>query len=207
MPVVADSYMGMFLPTDLPEKIVSFISGDLGFPLIRRDEIMGAYYLFGKDYGVSGQTEVLAVTDLAKRTIEQVGRNVSLSYRTPNKLNSSAIREDVMKRALQISIELQQQQKANSGHVYKLNERIVKDPVILSNFFSLHIAYYQQDYFFELFQPFKKTELPFLLRSNLEGRMLLLAFNVKNIKSLPFESSLLPFIQWLEKLVVNMSKV
>ncbi|HEY3524619.1 MAG TPA: hypothetical protein VGK47_00365, partial [Nitrososphaeraceae archaeon] len=175
--------------------------------LIRRDEIMGAYYLFGKDYGVSGQTEVLAVTDLAKRTIEQVGRNVSLYYRTPNKLNSSAIREDVMKRALQISIELQQQQKANSGHVYKLNERIVKDPVILSNFFSQHIAYYQQDYFFELFQPFKKTELPFSLQSNLEGRMLLLAFNVKNIKSLPFESSLLPFIQWLEKLVVNMSKV
>jgi hypothetical protein len=112
-----------------------------------------------------------------------------------------------MKRALQISIELQQQQKANSGHVYKLNERIVKDPVILSNFFSQHIAYYQQDYFFELFQPFKKTELPFLLRSNLEGRMLLLAFNVKNIKSLPFESSLLPFIQWFEKLVVNISKV
>ena len=102
MPVVTDSYMGMFLPTDLPEKILRFISGDLGFPLIRRDEIMGAYYLFGKNYGVSGQTEVLAVTDLAKRTIEQVGRNVSLSYRTPNKLNSSAIREDVMKRALQI---------------------------------------------------------------------------------------------------------
>jgi hypothetical protein len=46
-----------------------------------------------------------------------------------------------------------------------------------------------------------------LLRRNLEGRMLLLAFNVKNIKSLPFESSLLPFIRWLEKLVVNMSKV
>ena len=79
---------------------------------------MGAYYLFGKDYGVSGQTEVLAVTDLAKRTIEQVGRNVSLYYRTPNKLNSSAIREDVMKRALQISIELQQQ-NANSGRGYR----------------------------------------------------------------------------------------
>ena len=196
----------MFLPTDLPEKILRFISGDLGFPLIRRDEIMGAYYLFGKDYGVSGQTEVLAVTDLAKRTIEQVGRNVSLFYRTPNKLSSSTVREDVMKRILQISIELQKQ-KADSGHAYKLNERIVKDPVILSNFFSQHIAYYQQDYFFELFQPFKKTELTIPLRSMLEGRMLLLAFNVKNLKSLPFESSLLPFMQWLEKPAVNMSKV
>ena len=206
MPVVADSYMGMFLPTDLPEKLVSFISGDHDFPLIRRDDIMGAFYLFGKDYGVSGQTEVLAVTDLAKRTIEQVGRNVSLFYRTPNKLSSAAIREDVMKRMLQISTELQKQ-KADSDHAYKLNERIVKDPVILSNFFSQHIAYYQQDYFFELFQPFKKTELTIPLRSMLEGRMLLLAFNVKNHKSLPFESSLLPFMQWLEKPAVNMSKV
>lgn len=206
MPVVSDSYMGMFLPTDLPEKLVSFISGDHDFPLIRRDDIMGAFYLFGKDYGVSGQTEVLAVTDLAKRTIEQVGRNVSLFYRTPNKLSSSTVREDVMKRMLQISTELQKQ-KADSDHAYKLNERIVKDPVILSNFFSQHIAYYQQDYFFELFQPFKKTELTIPLRSTLEGRMLLLAFNVKNLKSLPFESSLLPFMQWLEKPAVNMSKV
>ena len=196
----------MFLPTDLPEKLVSFISGDHDFPLFRRDDIMGAFYLFGKDYGVSGQTEVLAVTDLAKRTIEQVGRNVSLFYRTPNKLSSAAIREDVMKRMLQISTELQKQ-KADSDHAYKLNERIVKDPVILSNFFSQHIAYYQQDYFFELFQPFKKTELTMPLRSMLEGRMLLLAFNVKNLKSLPFESSLLPFMQWLEKPAVNMSKV
>lgn len=196
----------MFLPTDLPEKLVSFISGDLDFPLIPRDEIMGAFYLFGKDYGVSGKTEVLAVTDLAKRTIEQVGRNVSLFYRTPNKLSSIAVREDVMKRVLQISVELQQK-KVNSGHDYKLNERIVKDPVILSDFLSQHIAYYQQDYFFELFQPFKKTELPFSLRDKLEGRMLLLAYNVKNLKSLPFESSLSPFIQWLEKPAVNMSKV
>jgi hypothetical protein len=206
VPVVADSYMGMFLPTDLPEKLVSFISGDLNFPLVRKDEIMGAFYLFGKDYGVSGKTEVLAVTDLAKRTIEQVGRNVSLFYRTPNKLSSIAVREDVMKRVLQISVELQQK-KVNSGHDYKLNERIVKDPVILSDFLSQHIAYYQQDYFFGLFQPFKKTELPFSLRDKLEGRMLLLAYNVKNLKSLPFESSLSPFIQWLEKPAVNMSKV
>ena len=206
MPVVTDSYMGMFLPTDLPEKLVSFVSGGLDFPLICRDQIMGAFYLFGKDYGVSGKTEVLAVTDLAKRTIEQVGRNVSLFYRTPNKLSSTAVRENVMKRVLQISVELQQK-KVNSGHDYKLNERIVKDPIILSDFFSQHIAYYQQDYFFELFQPFKKTELPFLLRDKLEGRMLLLAYNVKNLKSLPFENSLSPFIQWLEKPAVNMSKV
>jgi hypothetical protein len=198
--------MGMFLPTDLPEKLLNFISGHLDFPLISNDEIMGAFYLFGKNYGINGQTEILAVTDLARRTIEQLGRNVRSFYNAPNKLGSSSIREDIMKRVLQLSIDLQQQ-KVDSGHTPNLNERIVRDPVILSNFFSQHIAYYQQDYSFEFFQPFAKTDLPLPLKSMLEGRMLLLAFNVKNLKSLPYQSSFLPFAQWLEKMAVDTSKV
>jgi hypothetical protein len=199
MPVVADSYMGMFLPTDLSERLVSFISGNLNFPIINEDEVMGAFYLFGKDHGISGQSEILAATDLAKRTIEQLGRNVRSFHHMPNKLTPSAIREEMMKRALQISIELrQQQEQAGSVHISKLNERIARDPVILSNCFSQHIAYYQKDYFFELFQPFNKNDLPEWAGSKLEGRMLLLAFNVKNLDSLPYKSSLLPFIQWLE---------
>jgi hypothetical protein len=185
MPVVADSYMGMFLPSDLSERLVGFIFGNLNFPIIKENEIMGAFYLFGKDYGISGQTEVLSATDLAKRTIEQLSRNVRSLHHMPDKLSSTAIREEAMKRAL----------------------RIARDPVILSNCFSQHIAYYKKDYFFELFQPFNKNDLPVLLRRKLEGRMLLLAFNVKNLKSLPYKSSLLPFIHWLEKITDNTSKV
>lgn len=207
MPVIADSYMGMFLPSDLSERLVGFISGNLKFPIIKENEIMGAFYLFGKDYGISGQTEVLSATDLAKRTIEQLSRNVKSFHHMPNRLSSTAIREEAMKRALQISIELQQQQQQQQGHIPKLNERIARDPVILSSCFSQHIAYYKKDYFFELFQPFNKNDLPVLLRSKLEGRMLLLAFNVKNLKSLPYKSSLLPFIHWLEKITDNTSKV
>ena len=205
MPIIADSYMGIFLPSDLSERLVAFISGSLNFPIIKENEIMGAFYLFGKDYGISGQTEVLSATDLAKRTIEQLSRNVRSFHHMSNKL--SAIREEAVKRALQISIELQQQQQQQQGHIPKLNERIARDPVILSSCFSQHIAYYKKDYFFELFQPFNKNDLPVLLRSKLEGRMLLLAFNVKNLKSLPYKSSLLPFIHWLEKITDNTSKV
>jgi hypothetical protein len=207
MPVVADSYMGMFLPSDLSERLVGFISGNLNFPIVKENEIMGAFYLFGKDYGISGQAEVLSATDLAKRTIEQLSRNVRSLHHMPDKLSSTAIREEAMKRALQISIELQQQQQQQQGHIPKLNERIARDPVILSNCFFQHIAYYKKDYCFELFQPFNKNDLPVLLRSKLEGRMLLLAFNVKNLKSLPYKSSLLPFIHWLEKITDNTSKV
>jgi hypothetical protein len=198
--------MGMFLPSDLSERLVGFISGNLNFPIIKENEIMGAFYLFGKDYGINGQTEVLSATDLAKRTIEQLSRNVRSFHHIPNKLSSTAIREEAMKRALQISIELQQQQQ-QQGHIPKLNERIARDPVILSSCFAQHIAYYKKDYFFELFQPFNKNDVPALLRSKLVGRMLLLAFNVKNLKSLPYKSSLLPFIHWLEKITDNTSKV
>ncbi|HKI06786.1 MAG TPA: hypothetical protein VKA09_00160 [Nitrososphaeraceae archaeon] len=207
MPVIADSYMGMFLPSDISERLVGFISGNLNFPIIKENELMGAFYLFGKDYGISGQTEVLSATDLAKRTIEQLSRNVRSFHHMPNKLSLTAIREEAMKRALQISIELQQQQQQQQGHIPKLNERIARDPVILSSCFSQHIAYYKKDYFFELFQPFNKNDLPVLLRSKLEGRMLLLVFNVKNLKSLPYKSSLLPFIHWIEKITDNTSKV
>jgi len=199
--------MGMFLPSDLSERLVGFISGNLNFPIIKENEIMGAFYLFGKDYGINGQTEVLSATDLAKRTIEQLSRNVRSFHHMPNKLSSTAIREEAMKRALQISIELQQQQQQQQGHIPKLNERIARDPVILSSCFAQHIAYYKKDYFFELFQPFNKNDVPALLRSKLVGRMLLLAFNVKNLKSLPYKSSLLPFIHWLEKITDNTSKV
>ncbi|MFZ0202280.1 MAG: hypothetical protein WAL46_01160, partial [Nitrososphaeraceae archaeon] len=58
---------------------------------------------------------------------------------------------------------------------------------------------YQKDYFFEFFQPFMKNDLPLALSAKLEGRMLLLGFNVKNRKALPYENSLTPFIHWLDR--------
>ena len=112
----------------------------------------------------------------------------------PNKMDSNFTRENYIRRSLLISVELQQD---SSFDWSKMNKRIAGDPSILSDCFAQHIAYYKQDYFFELFQPFDENQLPSSLRRKLEGRMLLVCFNAKDSKSLPFESTLVPFIEWI----------
>ena len=197
MVVVADSYMGMFLPLDISQRITKFIANDnIEFPFINKDEIMATFYLFGKDNGVNGEIEILVATDLAKRTIELITRDVRSYHTIPNANGADFIRENYLKRALQISIELQ---NSPLFDLSETNKRIANDPTILSTCFAQHIAYYKQDYFFELFQPFKEMELPQSLRKKLQGRMLLLGFNVKDSRSLPFESALAPFIKWMIK--------
>ena len=185
----------MFLPEDISIRIMQFIDRKQEFPFIKKDEIMATFYLFGKNYGINGQMEILAATDLAKRTIDQLSRDIRVFYYNSNKMNSNFTRENYTKRALEISIELQNDL---SFDLSEMNKRIAGDPTILSNCFAQHIAYYKQDYFFELFQPFKGNDLPIFLRSKLEGRMLLLGFNVKDATSLPFENALASFIRWIE---------
>jgi hypothetical protein len=198
MPVIGDSYMGMFLPPDIAERIGDFIGGKLSFPIIHNEEIMGVFYIFGKDHRIRGQTEILSATNLAKRTIEQLGRDVRSLHNMPNKLKSDSVREDYMRRVFQISIEIQQ---VRSDRKPELTKRIAGDPAILTSCFAQHLAFYQKDYFFDFFQPFRKNELPLMHLAKLEGRMLLLGFNVKNRKALPYESSLTPFIHWLDKFI------
>ena len=55
MTVISDSYMGIFLPGDIYERISKFLDGDLGFPFIDKDEIMGIFFFFGKNFGVKTQ--------------------------------------------------------------------------------------------------------------------------------------------------------
>lgn len=197
MVVIADSYMGMFLPLDISNRITKFIADDNPeFPFIDKDEIMATFYLFGKDSKVNGETEILVATDLAKRTIEQITRDVRVYNTMPNTIRPNFIHQNYIRRALQISIELQ---NAPLFDLSETNMRVANDPTILSICFAQHIAYYKQDYFFELFQPFKEMDLHQSLRKKLQGRMLLLGFNVKDSRSLPFESTLTPFINWMIK--------
>jgi hypothetical protein len=100
-------------------------------------------------------------------------------------------RENYTKRSLQIVVD--------SGPQSDVDRRIVGDPAILSDCFAQHVAYLQQRFFFELFQPFKGEQVPPALKNKLEGRMLLLGFNVKDRQSLPFKSSLQPFFGWMLK--------
>jgi hypothetical protein len=195
MVVITDSFMGIFTPIDISDRIIQFIEKKIEFPFIKEDEIVGIFYLFGKDNKVTSELEMLSVRNIAKKTMEQQARNIKIFHEfKENKLDSEFIREEYNKRILQISIE-EQMYLSSPSH---LRSRIVGDPTIQSNCFEQHIAYYKQDYFYELFkQPFKKTEIPSHLINKLERRMLMLCYNVSNSSKLPYNNTVYPFFQWL----------
>jgi hypothetical protein len=155
MVVVTDSFMGIFTPKDISSRITQFIEKKIEFPFIKKEEIVGIFYLFGKDNKVTSDLEILSVRNIAKRTMEQQARNIKIFHEfKENKLDSEFIREEYNKRILQISIE----EHISSSFSTHLSYRIAGDPTIQSNCFEQHIAYYKQDYFYELFkQPFKKN--------------------------------------------------
>ncbi len=192
MPVIADSYMGIFLPPDISVRIKQFMAAEVDFPFLEKDELLAVFYLFGKDYEVIGESEVNAARDLAKRTVEQVTSDIRVYITVPQKMDARFTRENYTKRSLQIVVD-------SGGRQPDVDRRVVGDPLILSDCFAQHIAYYRQDFFFELFQPLKAEQLPPGLENKLIGRMLLLGFNVTNIQSLPFKSSLDPFFEWMLK--------
>jgi hypothetical protein len=191
LPVVSDSYMGIFMPADVSFRIKQFMASRVDFPFIKKDEMMAAFYLLGKDYGVAGEHEIKAATDIAKRTVEQVAKDIRLYSASPQKTDSRFTRENYTKRSLQIVVD--------SGVQADVDKRVAGDPAILSDCFAQHIAYHGQGFFFELFQPFKAEQLPLALKDRLANRMLLLGFNVKDRQSLPFKSSLQPFFEWMLK--------
>lgn len=174
-----------------------FIAAKLDFPFIAREEIMAVFYLFGKDYGVQGESEVEAATDMAKRAAEQVRHDIRLYTNMPHKMNAEFTRENYTKRSLQIMVD---DEVNSSSDQLDIDKRVSSDPTILSDCFAQHIAYYKHECFFELFKPFKPEQLPLALNVKLKDRMLLLGFNVKDRESLPFKNSLELFFRWMMRL-------
>lgn len=191
LPVISDSYMGLFIPPDVSVRIKQFMAGMIDFPFIEKEEMVAAFYLFGKDHGVSGESEIKAATDIAKRTVEQAAKDIQLYSSAPQKMDSRFTRENYTKRSLQIVVD--------SGVQADVDRRVAGDPAILSDCFAQHVAYHKQQFFFELFSPFGASQLPPALKNRLEGRMLLLGFNVKDRQLLPFKGSLQPFFEWMLK--------
>ena len=183
--------MGIFLPSDISFRIKQFIAAKVDFPFIRKDEVLAAFYLFGKDHGVIGESEVKAANDLAKRTVEQAARDIRVYGTMPQKMDARFTRENYTKRSLQIVVD--------SGRQPDVDRRVAGDPTILSDCFVQHVAYHRQDFFFELFPPFRAEQLPPALKNRLEGRMLLFGFNAKNRQLLPYKNSLEPFFEWMLK--------
>jgi hypothetical protein len=186
--------MGMFLPPDISVRIKQFMGAKVDFPFLGKDELLAVFYLFGKDYGVIGESEVNAASDLAKRTVEQVARDIRVYIAMPQKMDARFTRENYTKRSLQIVVD-----SSGVGRQPDVDRRVAGDPIILSDCFAQHVAYHRQDFFFELFSPLKAEQLPPALENKLEGRMLLLGFNVKNMQPLPFKSSLHAFFEWILK--------
>jgi hypothetical protein len=136
--------------------------------------------------------EIADANDLAKKSVEQFAKDVRLYASAPGRLDANFTRENYTKRSLQIAID-------NAGSE-EIGRRVAGDPAILSDCFAQHVAFHRQEYFFELFQPFKAPHLPGPLQRNLEGRMLLLGFNVKNREALPFRTVLAPFFDWMQRM-------
>jgi hypothetical protein len=184
--------MGIFMPADISARIQRFISGQADFPYVKREELLGAFFIFGKEGGVNGEAEIQEVRDLAKRTVEQAHKDARMYRSMPNRLDSAFTRENYTKRMLQIAVDTRGLKQE------EINQRVVGDPTILSDCFAQHIAFYMHDFYFEIFGPFKKYQLPPALQKRMENRMLLLGYSAKNGKALPFPSSVQPFFAWLE---------
>jgi hypothetical protein len=194
MTLVNDSFMGLFMPRDIQSRILQFMDGKLTFPFVRNDEIVGVFFLFGKNGKITNKMDILSARDLARNGMNQITKEVNLCNSISNRTTFDFVRENYTRRALQISTDLSKLSKRNS---ISIRDRISGDPTILIYCFAQHIAYHRQDYFFELLNPMRAAQIPENLREKLESRMLLLGFNTKNLESLPYLTTLSPFIEWL----------
>ena len=191
--------MGMFLPADISQRITMFIEGKIEFPFIKKEELMGAFFIFGKSNGINDEDEILAANDLSNRTVMHLISTVRKFHNSPFKMDSNFTKENYTKRVLEISIDLQDDTE-NSYSIEKRKRRIAGDPRILMDCFAQHIAWHKHDQFFEIFGPLKENQVPVTLRRKLVGRMVLLGYSVKDSYSLPHKSSIFPFLEWLENL-------
>jgi hypothetical protein len=197
--IISDSYMGIFIPRDFSNRVLNFINVKTNLPFTQKDEIIASFYIFGKDHKVNGELEITNVKDIARKTMEGIARQVRIYSNNPTSMNQELLRENFNKRSMQILID------ANSKNTEKkvnfdITKRISRDPTILSDCYAWHLAYYKQDYFFKLFNPLQGNGLPSNIVQQLEGRMIMLGFNVKNSSKLTYDDPIIPFVQWLGEL-------
>jgi hypothetical protein len=183
--------MRIILPENISERIGEFLVGKLDFPFVESHELMCILFLYGKssEFDNSGKSEAL---DLATRTVNKFFLQIE-SYKN-TKMNTEYIRSGYFQRELQIRSDVEQA-------VHK--DRIINDPVMLSNCFMQHLSYHNQEFFFQIYGPLKRSDLLHDLRSYLEGTTIMLGFNRKDENSLPFQHPILPLYVWLRKHVIE----
>ena len=183
----------MILPEDISERISSFISGRLDFPFVKKDELISLLYLYGKSNEVLDHPErVLAI---AKKTVETLEKSIE-KYRDGPKsfFDSEYLRNNYIRRQLQITVD--KNNNKNDKDAPDINKRrIINDPVILSECFLQHVAFYDQKYSFFFYGPLKENELTYDIRSLLSGKIVMLGYN-KVQDELPFDHPIIPLYVW-----------
>jgi len=163
------------------------MSGNENFPFIKKDELMSIFFLYGKRSGISGQYETSQAYDLAERTAINLDRYIkSLSHRRDVTLDTEFLRCQFVNRALQ--------------SIGGTKQPISHDPVILSNCFATHISFYNHDYFFQLYGPLLKEQVIVSARELLVGRIVLIGYNRKEAKDLPYPSPISPLYVYIATL-------
>lgn len=183
----------MILPEDISERISSFISGILDFPFVKKDELISLLYLYGKSNAVLDHPErVLAI---AKKTVETLEKSIE-KYRNGPKsfFDSEYLRNNYIRRQLQITVD--KDNNKNDKDAPDINKRrIINDPVILSECFLQHVAFYNQKYSFFFYGPLKENQLTYDIRSLLSGKIVMLGYN-KVQDELPFDHPIIPLYVW-----------
>jgi hypothetical protein len=193
MSIAVDSYMGMILPEDISKRIAQFINGQENFPFVKNNELMCIFYLYGKKSKINGENQLQYVIDLATRTVANMSKDIKMYHNSPKtRMNSEFTRSKYINRGLQIAVEKRIDDVVNEI-------RISNDPVILSDCFAQHVSYHEQEYHFQIYGPFKDSELIRDIQGELVGRMVMIGYNKKDKESLPFHHPLIPLYIWLRE--------
>jgi len=189
--------MTMILPEDISERISAFISGKLDFPFVKKDELISVLYLFGKNNTIISHPE--KVLTIAKETVERLEHSIQ-NYRNGPKsfFDSEFSRNNYIRRQLQITVDKNNINENDKDRPNIDNRRIVTDPVILSECFSQHVAFYYQKYSFFFYGPLKDDELTHDIRNLLSGKIVMLGFN-KEQDELPFDHPIIPLYIWAKE--------
>jgi hypothetical protein len=194
-----DLHMTVILPEDISERISSFIAGSLEFPFIKEDEVISLLYIYGRNNRIVSQPEqVLAI---AKKTVETLEHTI-VKYRNGPKsfFDSEFSRNNYIRRQLQITVE--KDDNKNDKNRPNINRRIINDPVILSECFSQHVAFFDQKYSFFIYGPLKENELTCDIVNLLSGNIVMLGYNKEQDK-LPFDHPIIPLYVWAKENLVH----
>jgi len=197
----SDLHMTMILPEDISERISSFIDGSLDFPFIKKEEVLSLLYLYGRNIRIVNHPE--KVLGIAKKTVEILEQSIENFRNGPKSFfDSEFLRNNYVRRQLQITVE--NNVIKHDKDTQNLNKRIINDPVILSECFSQHIAFYDQKYSFFIYGPLKESELTRDLRDLLSGRIVMLGYN-KEQDQLPFDHPILPLFVWAKENLIHLN--